>query len=157
MRFCVQTWLEWEPGHRNPARARWWTGGRRCVFAPRALPRFRKWWVPPGKGHLWRPQSSLCVWTLPTRRPKEPWLTERHICTLDKTWWCLEHPLVIDYRKPSLYTKQFLLPRRQYRMCILDSILKFAMPTINEPTGSTCWYIRLSGMIVVPNINTGDK
>lgn len=125
VRFCAQTWSEWEPGHRNPARARWWMGERRCVFAPRAPLQFRKWWVPPGKGHLCSPQFKLCVWTLPRRRRKELLLIESHIF-LQSIRCCCAWNTHSWLTAGSQLCKQSN-PRCQYRMCILDSILKFVI------------------------------
>lgn len=39
-------------------RGRWWMGGRRCVFAPRVLLQFRKWWV----SHALLDNDCLTCW-----------------------------------------------------------------------------------------------
>lgn len=67
LRLCEfdQTWSEWEPEHQNPLKARWWTGGRRCVFAQREPPPSRKWWVQgPARLFPWHTGTSV-TWTHP--------------------------------------------------------------------------------------------
>lgn len=66
-----QTWSGWEPGHQNPLRARWWTGGRRCVFAQREPPPSRKWWV----SHRLQGPAWLLPWCTGPVTPIHPWVS----------------------------------------------------------------------------------